>query len=116
MLEDSGTKQAVRSLVEKLIQEDLDPQSIPAFVAFLTRAIAVDLSISPKEINDLAGLRGGWEVQIDDDILDLTRACLVEVSRRVPDHYRPPGFSQAHSCMQEQDKTKGEKRCSSWTG
>ena len=98
----SGTNRStefVRSLVERLIENGLDPQSIPAFVRFLVRMLIDNPSLRTEKINDGVRSNGVWELEINDEILQLTWACLTEISRWVPDHLvgESPGLSHVMS-------------------
>jgi hypothetical protein len=83
------TAHLVRTLVCRLIQEGFDPQDIPEFVKYLCRKILLQPPVNLEEINDVPKASGENGFRIDSDLLKLIRACLVEISLRIPACLRP---------------------------
>ncbi len=78
------TAHLVRTLVYRLIQEGFEPQDIPEFVKYLCRGILLQPLVNLEEINDVLKASGGNGFRIDSDFLKLIRACLMEISLRIP--------------------------------
>ena len=82
MRQDGGRRQTTEVLVERLMERGISPEMIPRVVVFLARAINQGGAV------ERAGITGSLEelgIQIDDGILHLVKASMVEVSLQMPD-------------------------------
>ncbi|MBW2096845.1 MAG: hypothetical protein JRI80_18440 [Deltaproteobacteria bacterium] len=97
MNERNDASHLVRVLVYQLIQEGLDLQDIPEYVGYLCRRAVLQPSTDPGGVGEIIEASKEGQVRTDYELLWLIRACLMEVSLRVPDHLladSSPGFSQ----------------------
>ncbi|HDG98590.1 MAG: hypothetical protein DRG71_09325 [Deltaproteobacteria bacterium] len=82
MKENGRRRQMTEILVERLMERGISPEMIPRVAGLLARAI------NQGETVKRAGIAGSLEnlgIQLDDDILHLVKASMVEVSLQMPD-------------------------------
>ena len=97
MKENGRRRQMTEILVERLMERGISPEMIPRVAGLLARAI------NQGETVKRAGIAGSLEnlgIQLDDDILHLVKASMVEVSLQMPDdllNKRPTFPPRPHS-------------------
>ena len=82
MRQDGGRRQTTEVLVERLMERGISPEMIPRVVGFLVRAINQGGAVERARITGSLEELG---IQIDDSILHLVKASMVEVSLQIPD-------------------------------
>lgn len=111
---DSGARHFVMGLVDRLIQRGLPHRRIPLFIRFLAAAVPLPQPPAIEEINDTIKDYWGERFLIDDEILQLTRLCIMAISLEIPEYLnvngrpeRPRSPFPGHSTELESEKERG---------